>query len=209
MISSPLVAVSRQAGVATDRTVAEVTGAGAGRVAGGRATVAPAGSPPDRADPSANPSTMPTARVTAEPASSGPHRVRRDPWTAPTGRPPASGEARAMSLDDEPAGFNLEHDDAWIPRLAEVIARRTPSLAEVGVAGGCAGLYEVTPDHNALIGEAPRPARLYATGFSGHGFLQGPAVGEVVRDLFLGRRPAVDVAPLAADRFQHGRAGPC
>jgi sarcosine oxidase subunit beta len=114
-----------------------------------------------------------------------------------------------MSLDDEPAGFNLEHDDAWIPRLAEVIARRTPSLAEVGVAGGCAGLYEVTPDHNALIGEAPRPARLYATGFSGHGFLQGPAVGEVVRDLFLGRRPAVDVAPLAADRFQHGRAGPC
>jgi hypothetical protein len=32
----------------------------------------------------------------------------------------------------------------------------------------------------------------------------GPAVGEVVRDLFLGRRPAVDVAPLAADRFQRG-----
>jgi glycine/D-amino acid oxidase-like deaminating enzyme len=67
-------------------------------------------------------------------------------------------------------------------------------------------VYEVTPDHNALIGEAPRPARLlYATGFSGHGFLQGPAVGEVVRDLFLGRRPPVDVSPLAVDRFHRGR----
>jgi sarcosine oxidase subunit beta len=111
-----------------------------------------------------------------------------------------------MSLADEPPGFNLDRDDAWIPRLAEAIARRAPSLADVGVAGGWAGLYEVTPDDNALIGEARQPARfLYATGFSGHGFLQGPAVGEVVRDLVLGRTPPVDVAPLAVDRFHKGR----
>jgi sarcosine oxidase, subunit beta len=116
------------------------------------------------------------------------------------------GLLMGMSLDDEPPGFNLDRDDAWIPRLAEAIALRAPSLADVGVAGGWAGLYEVTPDDNALIGEAPRPARfLYATGFSGHGFLQGPAVGEVVRDLVLGRPPPVDVAPLAVDRFQEGR----
>ncbi len=119
------------------------------------------------------------------------------------------GLLMGMSLEDEPAGFNLDRDDAWLPRLAEVIARRAPSLAEVGVAGGWAGLYEVTPDHNALIGEAPRPSRvLYATGFSGHGFLQGPAVGEVVRDLFLGRPPPVDVAPLAAERFRRGTGRP-
>ncbi|HZE03607.1 MAG TPA: FAD-binding oxidoreductase, partial [Solirubrobacteraceae bacterium] len=70
------------------------------------------------------------------------------------------------------------------------------------VIGGWAGLYEVTPDHNAIIGEASGVARfLYATGFSGHGFLQGPAVGEILRDLVLGRPPVVDVAPLSADRF--------
>jgi sarcosine oxidase subunit beta len=116
------------------------------------------------------------------------------------------GLLMGMSLEDEPPGFNLERDDAWIPRLAEAVARRAPSLADVGVARGWAGLYEVTPDHNALIGEARRPARfLYATGFSGHGFLQGPAVGEVVRDLFCGHPPPVDVAPLAVDRFNLGR----
>jgi sarcosine oxidase subunit beta len=116
------------------------------------------------------------------------------------------GLLMGMSLEDEPPGFNLDRDDAWIPRLAEAIARRAPSLAEVGVAGGWAGLYEITPDHNALIGEASRPARfLYATGFSGHGFLQGPAVGEIVRDLFLHRPPRVDVAPLSVDRFQLGK----
>jgi sarcosine oxidase subunit beta len=45
---------------------------------------------------------------------------------------------------------------------------------------------------------------LYATGFSGHGFLQAPAVGEIVRDLCLGREPFVDVSPLSADRFASG-----
>jgi sarcosine oxidase subunit beta len=119
------------------------------------------------------------------------------------------GLLMGMSLEDEPPGFNLARDDAWIPRLAEVLARRAPSLADIGIAGGWAGLYEVSPDHNALIGETPRPARLlYATGFSGHGFLQGPAVGEVVRDLFLGRQPPVDVAPLAVDRFQQAKDRP-
>jgi sarcosine oxidase subunit beta len=119
------------------------------------------------------------------------------------------GLLMGMSLEDEPPGFNLARDDAWIPRLAEVLARRAPSLADLGIAGGWAGLYEISPDHNALIGETPRPARLlYATGFSGHGFLQGPAVGEVVRDLFLGRQPPVDVAPLAVDRFQQAKDRP-
>ena len=60
----------------------------------------------------------------------------------------------------------------------------------------------MSPDHNAMIGEAPHVSRfLYATGFSGHGFLQGPAMGEILRDLVLERAPFVDVAPLAAERF--------
>jgi sarcosine oxidase, subunit beta len=114
-----------------------------------------------------------------------------------------------MSDAREPPGFELETDDAWLGPLMEAAARRAPSLVGVGVAGGWAGLYEVSPDHNALIGEAPAPSRfLYATGFSGHGFLQGPAVGEIVRDLYLDRAPFVDVAPLSADRFELGGARP-
>ena len=65
-----------------------------------------------------------------------------------------------------------------------------PRVARAAIRGGWSGLYEMTPDHNALIGEARTCSRfLYATGFSGHGFLQAPAVGEVLRDLVLGRPP--------------------
>jgi sarcosine oxidase subunit beta len=93
--------------------------------------------------------------------------------------------------------------------LPAAVERRTPALRDVGIASGWAGLYENTPDHNALIGEAEGVSRfLYATGFSGHGFLMGPAVGEVVRDLYHGRRPVVDVSTLDVRRFGESGARP-
>jgi sarcosine oxidase subunit beta len=107
-----------------------------------------------------------------------------------------------MADRDQPAGFDAPTDPAWLERVLGVAERRLPTLLDLGIAGGWKGYYEVTPDHNALVGEARAPARfLYATGFSGHGFLQGPAVGEIVRDLVLGSEPFVDVSPLAVERF--------
>ncbi|MFF4959769.1 NAD(P)/FAD-dependent oxidoreductase [Streptomyces sp. NPDC001222] len=107
-----------------------------------------------------------------------------------------------MSDPDERPGFATETHDRWIPRLYAAMEQRAPALLDLRRTGGWAGLYEITPDHNALIGEASSPSRfLYATGFSGHGFLQGPAVGEVLRDLYLGRVPFVDVSPLSVERF--------
>src|SRR5699024_6855771 len=114
-----------------------------------------------------------------------------------------------MSDPDETPGFKLSASEDWLPGLADAIGRRAPSLADVGLASGWAGLYEMTPDHNALIGESPDVSRfLYAAGFSGHGFLMGPAVGEVVRDLYTGERPAVDVTGMDADRFAGAEVRP-
>ncbi len=95
-----------------------------------------------------------------------------------------------------------ETQDDWLERAEPVLRRRAPLLLEAPIAGGWWGDYEMTPDHNALIGEAETaPGRfLYATGFSGHGFQQAPAIGEIVRDLYLGREPFVDVSALAAGR---------
>lgn len=108
-----------------------------------------------------------------------------------------------MSDPNQDYGFHLSTDDAWLSGLSTAIERRAPRLAEAGIAHRWAGLYEVTPDHNALVGaDDDVPGFLYATGFSGHGFLQGPAIGEVMRDLVIGRSPVVDVSSLHARRFQ-------
>jgi sarcosine oxidase subunit beta len=90
--------------------------------------------------------------------------------------------------------------DEWLERAVPVLGRRAPILLDAPIAGGWWGDYEMTPDHNALIGEAPPGRFLYATGFSGHGFQQAPAVGEIVRDLYLGKEPFVAVSPLSAGR---------
>ncbi|WP_343071907.1 FAD-binding oxidoreductase [Brevibacterium renqingii] len=98
--------------------------------------------------------------------------------------------------------FNDKRDPNWLSTLAEHIAARTPALGEVEAKHGWAGLYEMTPDHNALIGEAEELSGFfYACGFSGHGFLMGPAVGEVLADLITGGEPFVDVSPMDKRRF--------
>jgi sarcosine oxidase subunit beta len=112
------------------------------------------------------------------------------------------GVLLGMSDPDQAPGFGRDYAEEWLPALRRSAARCAPSLADVPVSHGWAGLYEMTPDANALIGESQSVGRfLYATGFSGHGFCQAPATGEVIRDLVRGVRPFVDVTPLRAERF--------
>ena len=69
------------------------------------------------------------------------------------------GLLMGMSDPGETPGFSVETSDEWIPRLMDVVRRRAPRIAEVGIRGGWAGLYEMTPDNNAMIGEATSVAR--------------------------------------------------
>jgi sarcosine oxidase subunit beta len=116
--------------------------------------------------------------------------------------PEGRGLLIGMSDPGQKAGFDLSVTDEWLIRLGAAVEHRTPRLSDVGIARGWAGLYEMSPDHNAMVGESPEISRfLYATGFSGHGFQHGPAIGEVLRDLVLGNSPAIDVSALDASRF--------
>ncbi|WGW12417.1 FAD-binding oxidoreductase [Saxibacter everestensis] len=114
-----------------------------------------------------------------------------------------NGMLFGMSDNRQPAGFDLEYSTEWLEPFRAVAAKCAPELADLEVVSGWAGLYEVTPDHNALIGRSDTvEGFIYATGFSGHGFLQAPGVGELVRDLYLGRESFMDASAFRADRFQ-------
>jgi sarcosine oxidase subunit beta len=115
-----------------------------------------------------------------------------------------AGDGMLLGYSDaaQPDGFDRTYDPRWADDLRGLARRCAPALADLPLSDGWAGLYEMTPDANALIGEARTVSRfLYATGFSGHGFSQAPAAAEVIRDLVLGREPFVDVTPLRAERF--------
>jgi sarcosine oxidase subunit beta len=78
-------------------------------------------------------------------------------------------------------GREIELED-----IAEHALERLPLILELPIQSSWWGYYEVSPDHNAIVGESPAPGRfLYATGFSGHGFQQSPAVGEHLAERFV------------------------
>jgi len=92
-----------------------------------------------------------------------------------------------------------------LEEVAEAAAHRLPALVDLPVQSSWWGWYDVSPDWNALVGESSDISRfLYATGFSGHGFQQAPAVGEYLAELVVGREPTLDLSPFSADRFARG-----
>jgi sarcosine oxidase subunit beta len=114
----------------------------------------------------------------------------------------------AYSNPDEPAGYNLDFDPDFVERIVDPVDRRFPTVAAAGidVARSWVGLYEVTPDHHAVIGEAPeRPGFILVNGFSGHGVMHAPAAGRCVAELVTrGRSESVDIAALSPGRFARG-----
>jgi sarcosine oxidase subunit beta len=88
--------------------------------------------------------------------------------------------------------------------LSEPATHRLPAIADASIASSWWGYYEVSPDHNAMIGSAPIAGLHYATGFSGHGFMQSPAAGEHIAEVIVGQTTTLDLSSLSADRFVHG-----
>ena len=66
-----------------------------------------------------------------------------------------------------------------------------------------AGFYDMTPDAHPIIGEAADGVYA-ACGFSGHGFMQSPAVGAAVAAELLGQPAPFDLTPYRLDRFAAG-----
>jgi sarcosine oxidase subunit beta len=91
-------------------------------------------------------------------------------------------------------------DESLVSDWLERLAHRYPPAAGVGVARAWAGLYDMTPDAHPIIGWVGDGVYA-ACGFSGHGFMQAPAVGAAVAEELLTGGSAFDLTPYRLDRF--------
>ena len=108
---------------------------------------------------------------------------------------------------DEPAGENFEVDmQTFEADLLPALHRRLPALSGARFVEARVGLYEMTPDHNGIVGEHPGLRGLIiAAGFSGHGLMMAPATGKAVAELITrGRSETFDVSKLSPGRFSRG-----
>jgi sarcosine oxidase subunit beta len=114
-----------------------------------------------------------------------------------------AGILSGMSNHDEPAGFDTRVDEGWRLNHFEQAIERLPLLAEAEVMAEWAGLYEVTPDDQPILGKLPQVEGLFVcAGFSGHGLMHGPAAGLLMAEEILdGRAHSIDIDPLRYTRF--------
>jgi sarcosine oxidase subunit beta len=110
----------------------------------------------------------------------------------------------------ETPGFKTDFDPEFNAKVFRRARERMPRLVEGATLNESrcrAGLYELTPDHHAIIGEAPGVGGLFlANGFSGHGVMHSPATGRILSELILdGHAQLLDVSALGAERFATGR----
>jgi sarcosine oxidase subunit beta len=119
--------------------------------------------------------------------------------------PEGAGLLLGMSDPDEPTSFDTSVSWDFLEHLIEHATWRVPALEHAGIQTGWAGLYEVSPDNQAIAGESPELGGFWlCCGFSGHGFMQAPAIGHLVAESLLGRRPEIDLSPFDPDRFTRG-----
>ena len=115
----------------------------------------------------------------------------------------------AWNDPEETPGFKTDFDSSFVEKILTRAASRVPVLAEAEVnpRRAWAGLYEMTPDHHAIIGPASNVEGLYfVNGFSGHGVMHSPASGRITADLVLqGHSDLIDATQLRVDRFREGK----
>ena len=120
------------------------------------------------------------------------------------------GEDRLRLAMGEPAprwGTDEVVDDGLVEDWRTRLGHRYPQASGAPVVRAWAGLYDMTPDAHPIVG--PVADGVYAAcGFSGHGFMQAPAVGAAVADELLDGASDLDLSPYRLERFEAGATFP-
>ncbi|BCW94754.1 MAG: FAD-dependent oxidoreductase [Fimbriimonadales bacterium] len=116
-----------------------------------------------------------------------------------------------------PHGLKEEHtfdttlETDWLEIVYQRACQRVPCLAEsrIDPQTSWAGLYELSPDRHAIVGEARGCEGLYLlNGSSGHGVMHAPALGEIGARLVLGLPLPFDITSLRPTRFEENAPNP-
>jgi sarcosine oxidase, subunit beta len=119
------------------------------------------------------------------------------------------GDRLVLAMTDPEPRWTFETtvDESVFDDRLQRLALRYPPAADATIANAWAGLYDMTPDAHPIVGRIADGVYA-ACGFSGHGFMQSPAVGRALAELILRGEPSLDLSPYALERFDAGAMFP-
>ncbi len=120
------------------------------------------------------------------------------------------GELVGGITERGPHGNDFKKSSAdFCIQMSSRIVSLFPRLSGASMMRQWGGFYDMSPDANPILGEVQGTENAYvACGFSGHGFMISPAVGEFMAALILGERPIFPTAPYMLSRFREGSVRP-
>ena len=102
---------------------------------------------------------------------------------------------------------DLRHTTSWdfLEKMTETALTILPDLKKTRVLRQWSGMYNMSPDKQPIYGDVPGLKGFYlAIGFSGHGFMFGPATGIVMAEFILGEKTTLPIEKLHISRFEKG-----
>jgi sarcosine oxidase, subunit beta len=114
---------------------------------------------------------------------------------------------RVLASDLAAAGDPVLEREGWRRHVRDCVEALLPMLQFVSFPLLVEGFYDVTPDHQAILGEV-RPGLWVAAGFSGHGFMVAPAVDRIIAEAIVLGRDDEALRLLDAHRFAEERLLP-
>lgn len=109
-----------------------------------------------------------------------------------------------MGHPSEPEGINHQASWQFLQEMAATVTAILPRLAGLNVIRQWAGVYDMSPDRQPILGESELKGFFTAAGFSGHGFMIAPIVGRLMAELITGKPTTLPVDMFDAGRFERG-----
>ena len=105
-----------------------------------------------------------------------------------------------------PEGIDQESSHAFLGLYARSLVRSCPVLASVKVLRQWAGCYDLTPDHNPIVGGVDGVDDFFqASGFMGHGFMMAPIMGKLIAEQIVDPKPLPMFDRWNLRRFKEGK----
>lgn len=125
-------------------------------------------------------------------------------------RPEGRGFLLAWNDPEETPGYKADFEPSFIEKILVRAADRVPVFENLAInpKRAWAGLYEMSPDHHAILGPVTAiPGFYLANGFSGHGVMHAPSTGKILSDLILTGQTNIvsNVELLSFERFAKGQ----
>jgi sarcosine oxidase subunit beta len=108
------------------------------------------------------------------------------------------------SPEGHPEDFEVKSTWDFLSHISETFIKLLPRTKGVRIVRQWAGLYDMTPDRQPVIGETEVKGFFLSTGYSGHGFMFGPITGQLMAELITKGTTSIDISMLDYRRFERG-----